>query len=157
MVAPFHVPPDRYKITTDNMPSIRYASLDEYWPAVRARAFAAEVRSLGGGPGFTTPRRLTYAKNMEILAKWAGVPVNHMPWVNPITFAERLCSAAFSSPENLKKVMGKRAYSEMCYFHVNCSTHIRIGAEFGSFGSHLLEATIEMALFHLEFGNSVTQ
>ena len=106
------------------MPSIRYASLDEYWPAVRARAFAAEVRSLGGGPGFTTPRRLTYAKNMEILAKWAGVPVNHMPWVNPITFAERLCSAAFSSPAHLTKIMGKRAYSEMCYFHVNCSTNV---------------------------------
>lgn len=98
------------------MTSIRYASLDEYWPAVRARAFAAEVRSLGGGPGFTTPRRLTYAKNMEILAEWAGVPVSSMPWVNPITYAERLCSAAFSDPAYLTKIMGKRAYFDMCYF-----------------------------------------
>ena len=102
---------------------IRYASLDEYWPAVRARAFASEVRSLGGGPGFTTPRRLTYAKNMEILAEWAKVPVNHMPWLNPITFAERLCSAAFSDPAYLTKIMGKSTYSKMLYF-TNCSTNI---------------------------------
>ena len=105
------------------MSSIRYASLDEYWPAVRARAFAAEVRSLGGGPGFTTPRRLTYAKNMEILAEWAKVPVSSMPWVNPITFAERLCSAAFSNPAYLTKIMGKSTYSSMLYF-TNCSTNI---------------------------------
>lgn len=106
------------------MPSIRYASLDEYWPAVRARAFAAEVRSLGGGPGFTTPRRLTYAKNMEILAEWAKVPVKHMPWVNPIAYAERLCSAAFSDPAYLTKIMGKSTYPKMLYSHTNRSTNI---------------------------------
>jgi hypothetical protein len=96
------------------MPSIRYASLDEYWPAVRVRAF---VKELGKAP-------TTYPKNMEILAAYAGVPVKHMPWVNPIAFAERLCSAAFSDPANLTKVMGKRAYFDMCYFHKNCSTNI---------------------------------
>jgi len=96
------------------MPSIRYATLDEYWPAVRARAF---VKALGEVP-------TTYPKNMEILAAHAGVPVKHMPWLNPIAFAERLCSAEFSTQANLTKVMGKRAYFDMCYFHKNCSTNI---------------------------------
>jgi len=85
------------------MSSIRYPSLDAYWPAVRARAF---VKAIGKVP-------TTYAKNMEILAAYAGVSVGQMSWVNPITFAERLCTAAFSTQANLIKVLGKSAYFSM--------------------------------------------
>ena len=105
------------------MSSIHYPSLEEYWPDVLAQKFVAEVRSLGE-VGFTTPQNLTYAENMEILAAYAKLSIGDMRWVNPIAYAERLCTEVFSSPENLKKVMGKRAYSEMCYFHVNCSTNV---------------------------------
>jgi hypothetical protein len=86
------------------MSSVRYASLNEYWPAVRARNF---VKALGEVP-------TTYTKNLEFLAARACVPVNHMPFVNPITFAERVIPWPFSFPANLAKVLGKDAYTKLC-------------------------------------------
>ncbi len=59
--------------------SIRYPSLNEFWPAIRAKNF---VKALGGKPG-------NYLKNMEFLAACAGVHVKQMDMVNPLTFADR--------------------------------------------------------------------
>jgi hypothetical protein len=83
---------------------VRYASLNEYWPAVRARAF---VKALGKVP-------TTYVRNLALLAAHANVPVNHMPFVNPITYAERLVPWPFSFPANLTKVLGEYTYTRLC-------------------------------------------
>jgi len=61
------------------MHSIRYPSLDEFWPAIRVRNF---VKALG----FPATN---YAENMAFLAARAGVHVKQMNMVNPLTFAER--------------------------------------------------------------------
>jgi hypothetical protein len=61
------------------MSSIYYPSINEFWPAVRARNF---VRALGGKP-------TKYVENMAILARRAGVHPEQMYLVNPLTFAER--------------------------------------------------------------------
>jgi hypothetical protein len=61
------------------MSSIRYPSLDEFWPAIRARNF---VKALG-------LTATNYAENMALLAKKAGVHPTQMSMVNPLTFAER--------------------------------------------------------------------
>ena len=77
------------------MTSIRYPSLDEFWPAVRARRF---VQALGGKP-------TKYVENMAFLAERAGVHPAQMEKVNPVTFAERngmLCAA--------RKLLGARDY-----------------------------------------------
>ena len=59
--------------------NIRYPSLDEFWPAVRAKNF---VKALGGKP-------TNYEANMKILAARAGVHWKQMDMVNPLTFADR--------------------------------------------------------------------
>ena len=59
--------------------SIRYPSLDEFWPAVRAKNF---VRALG-------EKATNYEANMKILAARAGVHWKQMDMVNPLTFADR--------------------------------------------------------------------
>jgi hypothetical protein len=74
--------------------SIRYPSLDEFWPAVRARRF---VKVLGGKP-------TKYVENMAFLAKRAGVHPAQMRMVNPITFAERNCISS------VRKLLGERSY-----------------------------------------------
>jgi hypothetical protein len=58
----------------------RYPTIDEYWPARRARNFVK------AGWGGSFPK---YAKNMQWLSMLAGVPVEQMCYVNPVTFAER--------------------------------------------------------------------
>lgn len=58
----------------------RYPTIDEYWPARRARNF------IKAGWGGSFPK---YAKNMQWLSMLAGVPVEQMCYVNPVTFAER--------------------------------------------------------------------
>ena len=92
------------RISIPSTKRVRYASLNEYWPAVRARAF---VKALGEVP-------TTYTENLEFLAWCARVPVNHMPFVNPITFAERVIPWPFSFPANLTKVLGEYTYTRLC-------------------------------------------
>jgi len=80
------------------MSSIRYPSLDEFWPAVRARRF---VQALGG-------KATKYVENMAFLAERAGVHPAQMDKINPLTFAERnglLCS--------VRKMLGERTYVEL--------------------------------------------
>lgn len=74
--------------------SIRYPTLDEFWPAVRARHF---VKALGGKP-------TKYVENMAFLAARAGVHVKQMYLVNPIIFAERNCIPS------VRKLLGDRTY-----------------------------------------------
>ncbi len=74
--------------------SIYYPTLDEFWPAVRARNF---VKALGGNP-------TKYVENMAFLAARAGVHVKQMWLVNPITFAERNCIPS------VRKLLGHRTY-----------------------------------------------
>ena len=77
------------------MSSIRYPSLNEFWPAVRARRF---VQALRGKP-------TKYVENMAFLAARAGVHPAQMHLVNPVTFAERnglLCA--------VRKMLGAREY-----------------------------------------------
>lgn len=73
-----------------------YPTLNEFWPAVRARSF---VKALGEKPG-------NYAHNMEILAKRAGVHAKQMHMVNPLTFGER--NGIVSS---LRTLLGRDTYS----------------------------------------------
>jgi hypothetical protein len=74
--------------------STYYPSLDEFWPAVRARNF---VKALGGVP-------TKYVENMEFLAARAGVHPTQMLLVNPITFAERNCISS------VRTLLGDRTY-----------------------------------------------
>ena len=78
-----------------------YPTLDQFWPAVRARNF---VKELSLEPG-------NYAKNMETLATIAGVHPKQMSLVNPVTFAERHFRQSIYQPTaNLEKILGRDTY-----------------------------------------------
>jgi len=57
-----------------------YPTIDQFWPAARARRFI----KVGWGGAFPT-----YAKNMEWLAMAGGVSVDQLYLINPLTFAEK--------------------------------------------------------------------
>lgn len=80
-----------------------YPTLDQFWPAVRARNF---VKELGENPG-------NYAKNMETLATIAGVHVKQMCYVNPVTFAERHFRKSWFPTANLEKILGNDTYRRL--------------------------------------------
>jgi len=94
----FHVPlfmylPTKYKMTV-------YPTLNQFWPAVRARNF---VKELGLKPG-------NYTKNMETLSVRAGVHPKQMSRVNPLTFAEREIGCDHVS---LVGILGKNTYAQL--------------------------------------------
>ena len=80
-----------------------YPTLNEFWPAVRAKNF---VKELGEKPG-------NYAKNMETLAAIARVHPKQMNRVNPVTFAERHFRKSFYPTANLTKILGGDTYSRL--------------------------------------------
>lgn len=84
------------------MSSIRYPSLDEFWPAKRARHF---VQALG----FPATK---YVENMAVLAERAGVHPAQMCMVNPLTFAERNLPDGSGDALDL---LGQRTYVQMAY------------------------------------------
>ena len=43
------------------------------------------------------------------------------------------------------------------HFHVDTAADCCVGAELGALGLHLLDATVEVTLLHLELGNAVAQ
>jgi len=82
-----------------------YPTLNQFWPAVRARNF---VKELGLTPG-------NYTKNMETLSARAGVHPKQMCHINPLTFAERNFTFVFhfSCHARMIKILGESMYSRL--------------------------------------------
>jgi hypothetical protein len=67
-------------IQMNKIVSMKYPSVNQFWPAKRARRFV----KVGWGGSFPS-----YAKNMEWLAMAAGISVDQLLLLNPLTFAEK--------------------------------------------------------------------
>ena len=78
------------------VPRIYYPSLDEFWPAIRARNF---TKMLGG-----THRG--YVKNKEFLAARIGITVAELNRLNPLLFAKR-------TGMNVRSLMDRSTYFTM--------------------------------------------